>query len=233
MQAGLGAAHWVVSPSAAMLGDLRVAYEIELPNAQVIPNGIADPLSDHPDSSPYTKESYIFSAGRLWDPAKNISVLNNVASYLNWPVLSAGPTVDARGAEMQFENLKTLGQLTPVQMAEKYSEAAIFAHPALYEPFGLSVLEAAASGCALVLGDISSLRENWNDAALFINPREEEELFGALDFLIRNERERKKLAFKARTRALDFSTAKMAAKYLLCYETLLDLPRKETEQCAS
>ncbi len=32
--------------------------------------------------------------------------------------------------------------------------------PARYEPFGLSVLEAALSGCALVLGDIPSLRES-------------------------------------------------------------------------
>ena len=35
----------------------------------------------------------------------------------------------------------------------------------MYEPFGLSILEAAASGCALVLGDIPTLRENWSEAA--------------------------------------------------------------------
>ena len=36
------------------------------------------------------------------------------------------------------------------------SRAAIFFSPALYEPFGLGVLEAAARGCALVLADIPS-----------------------------------------------------------------------------
>ena len=46
----------------------------------------------------------------------------------------------------------------------------IFAAPALYEPFGLTVLEAAAAGCALVLGDIASLRENWEGAAIFLPP---------------------------------------------------------------
>ena len=34
--------------------------------------------------------------------------------------------------------------------------------PARYEPFGLSILEAALSGCALVLGDLPSLRELWD-----------------------------------------------------------------------
>ena len=51
-------------------------------------------------------------------------------------------------------------------MAAHGCEAAIFARPARYEPFGLAILEAAQAGCALVLGDIPSLRELWADAAL-------------------------------------------------------------------
>ena len=41
------------------------------------------------------------------------------------------------------------------------ARASIYALPARYEPFGLSILEAALSGAALVLGDIPSLREVW------------------------------------------------------------------------
>ena len=41
-----------------------------------------------------------------------------------------------------------------------FARAGIYALPAVYEPFGLSVLEAALSGCALVLGDIPSLARN-------------------------------------------------------------------------
>ena len=63
------------------------------------------------------------------------------------------------------------GRLTPPQMARVVSRApSIYALPARYEPFGLSVLEAALSGCALVLGDIPSLREIWDGAALFVDP---------------------------------------------------------------
>ena len=39
---------------------------------------------------------------------------------------------------------------------------------ALYEPFGLAVLEAAQAGCALVLSDIPTFRELWDGAALFV-----------------------------------------------------------------
>ena len=63
-----------------------------------------------------------------------------------------------------------LGRLSAGELADWYARAAIYALPARYEPFGLSALEAALSGCALVLGDIPSLREIWGDAALFVPP---------------------------------------------------------------
>ena len=55
-------------------------------------------------------------------------------------------------------------------------ETAILAAPALYEPFGLGVLEAAQAGAALVLGDIPTLRELWDGAATFVDPRDHTDL---------------------------------------------------------
>ena len=63
-----------------------------------------------------------------------------------------------------------LGRLGEEELARWLARAAIFALPARYEPFGLSVLEAALSGCALVLGDLASLREIWDGAAVFVPP---------------------------------------------------------------
>ncbi len=56
----------------------------------------------------------------------------------------------------------------------------VFAAPALYEPFGLAILEAAGSGMALVLGDIPTLRELWNDAAIFVDPADDAALAEAI-----------------------------------------------------
>ena len=55
-----------------------------------------------------------------------------------------------------------------------FAHASIYALPARYEPFGLSSWK-QPRGCALVLGDIASLREIC-DAALFIPPDDTERL---------------------------------------------------------
>ncbi len=73
-------------------------------------------------------------------------------------------------------------------MAGWLGRASIFALPARYEPFGLLPLEAALSGCALVLGDIPSLREVWGDAAWFVPPDDRDALTAAIGSLIASPR---------------------------------------------
>jgi glycosyltransferase involved in cell wall biosynthesis len=62
--------------------------------------------------------------------------------------------------------------LTEAELAAWLGRASILALPARYEPFGLLPLEAALSGCALVLGDIPSLHEVWGDAAEYVDPED-------------------------------------------------------------
>ena len=116
-----------------------------------------------------TKEPFILSMGRLWDEAKNVQALQRIADQLSWPVYVAG---EDHGQLEKASNFYVLGQLDRAAVAEQLSRASIYVMPARYEPFGLSVLEAALSGCALVLGDIPSLQELWHDAALFANPND-------------------------------------------------------------
>jgi glycosyltransferase involved in cell wall biosynthesis len=117
--------------------------------------------------------------------------------------------------------------------------AAIYCAPARYEPFGLSILEAGLSGCALVLGDIPSLRELWDGAAVFVNPNEPDALWAAISELIANPPYREKVARRARFRALEFSPARMASRYESIYQTLLSsrpqrsLRQSEARLCAS
>lgn len=98
-----------------------------------------------------------------------------------------------------------------------FSRASIYALPALYEPFGLSVLEAALSGCALVLGEIPSLREIWRDAALFVDPRDEDGIATAMNRLADDGALRLKLARRARVRGLTLAPERMVNGYLGVY----------------
>jgi glycosyltransferase involved in cell wall biosynthesis len=101
------------------------------------------------------------------------------------------------------------------------SRASIYCLPAKYEPFGLSVLEAALSGCALVLGDIKSLRENWEDCAVFVDPNDPKALHEAISRLIQAASLRRRLIGNARERAKDFSPQRMVDGYLQAYRTAL------------
>ncbi|WP_243688744.1 glycosyltransferase [Geotalea toluenoxydans] len=92
--------------------------------------------------------------------------------------------------------------------------------PARYEPFGLTVLEAALSGCALVLGDIPSLRELWEGAAVFVPPDDANALADVLQSLCQDRTLRERMAEKAFERSRFFNPDKMAAEYFAAYLSL-------------
>jgi len=100
-------------------------------------------------------------------------------------------------------------------------DAAIYAAPACYEPFGLGILEAAHSGCALVLSDIPTLRELWDDAAMFVEPHNPEDITAALQLLCRKPELRADLQAAASARAGHYRIETTAAKYSALYDGLL------------
>lgn len=77
--------------------------------------------------------------------------------------------------------------------------------------------EAAQAGCALVLGDIPSLRENRDGAALFAAPDDDDALRDALR-LIEDDALRARFGARARRRAMFMTAARMADQYLGVYE---------------
>lgn len=231
MTAGFLSADAVAAPSRAMLAAIRRHYGVR--GGSVVPNG-----RDGGRYAPAPKEPVILTAGRLWDPAKNLALLTEVAASLPWPVQAAGALTPPDGAGVPVTGcVHLLGPLEPDAMAERLARAAIYALPARYEPFGLSVLEAALAGCALVLGDIPSLRELWDGVAIFVPPDEPETLRAALEALARDQGLRQTLAMRARRRALGFSPARMAAGYLDIYARLLagraEAESEEVPTCAS
>jgi glycogen synthase len=221
VQAGLNAADLVVAPTAVMLKSLRTHYGFE---------GESAVISNARDARVFArakKQSMIFAAGRLWDEAKNLSALQAAAPNVKWPIEVAGEATHPNGSELHFENVHSLGKLPQRELIEHLAAASIYALPARYEPFGLSVLEAALSGCALVLGDIPTLREVWGDAATFVAPDDHLALAAALNSLIDNPQTRNRLARRARTRATEFSPERMAAGYVDAYTKCLTRRRVE------
>lgn len=212
--AGLNAADAVAAPTRAMADALAECYGVER-DVAVIPN------CRDGESVSTAKERLIFTAGRTWDPAKNIAALDAVADELDWPVVVAGERAQPDGGQVALSRVRSVGRLSSSDLRRWMSRAAIYALPARYEPFGLSVLEAALAGCALVLGDIASLRENWSGVARFVHPERPDELCRALRQLIADPEERTKLASAARHRAERFSPARHVTAYERLYQEMV------------
>jgi glycogen synthase len=215
VSSGLHAASVVVAPTRAM-ADCVAAHYARPANVRVIPNGRhAEHL--RPASR---KEPFVFSAGRLWDEAKNVSSVCAVAPALRWPVTVAGDTRAPDGTRLIPGSVHYAGPLDGRAIGRLFARASIYALPARYEPFGLSALEAALCGCALVLGDIRSLREVWGDAAVFVPPDNRRALAGAIERLIEDAPTRGRMAERALDRASLYSDGRMAAAYAELYREL-------------
>lgn len=228
--AGLESADAVVAPSAAMLGALQHHYG-PLPGARSITN--ARRAQDWPVGA---KQPVVLGAGRIWDDAKNLAALARVAPRLVWPVRIAGrarhPAAAPDDRPLKLPHVEMLGRLDPAALAQQMGCASIYVLPARYEPFGLTVLEAALAGCALVLGDIPSFRELWGDTALYVDPDDDKQLLAAIQSLTRAPQRRADLVSRSRRRARRYSPGTMVDEYLEIYRHLCGA-QKEAKRCVS
>jgi glycosyltransferase involved in cell wall biosynthesis len=235
--AGLTGADAVVAPTAAMLEELQQDHHLNPGRTQVIPNGSPTPTSQPGTGGPRAASvelhqllplpgvevdavredgAFVLGSGRFWDGAKNLAALDAAAAGLSWPVVVAGDLGDDPGPRHAFSTgVLDSGSLTALRRA-----APVYAAPAVYEPFGLGILEAARDGCALVLGDIASLRELWEDAAIFVDPGDPRALREVLACLIEAPKVRLDLAERARARAAEYPIERTARAYRALYEAL-------------
>ena len=214
VEAGLNRAAAVIAPSVSFAAETARIYDLCRPvlpvyngRASVTPIGI--PQGD-----------FVFTASRLWDEGKNIATLDAAAQLTGIPFEAAGAIAGPNGARGTFGNLKVTGELDGARLATILAARPIYASAAVYEPFGLSVLEAANAGCALILSDIPTFRELWRDAALFVSPRRAEAFATAVDQLTANPDERERLGRAARNRAQGYTPVRMAQKMATIYAGL-------------
>jgi len=214
VRTGLAGAGLVGAPTRTMLDSLAANYGYDR-------GGLVLGNAANPDLfTPARKQPVVLAAGRFWDAAKNLAALEQVAPTLDWPVHVAGAYKQPDGGTVVPAGVHCLGELPREELAQHLASAAIYALPARYEPFGLSVLEAALSGCALVLGDIASLREIWGDAALYVAPDDHAALRETLARLIAQPALRARLARAALARAEHFTPGRKCDAYLAAYASL-------------
>jgi glycosyltransferase involved in cell wall biosynthesis len=66
--------------------------------------------------------------------------------------------------------IKVLERVSDSELIKYYSNAKGFLYPSLYEGFGIPPLEAQNCGCPILVSNVSSLPEIFNDSALYCDP---------------------------------------------------------------
>lgn len=212
---GLRHADLVTAPSAAAL-EMLTRHHGAFHAGTPIPDGCESCAC----STPRTDE-VVFSVGRLWDPAKNMAMLDRAAPDIRLPVYVAGTTTGPDRQWIELRHMHGLGFLDQKQLHQWYRRTAVFVLPSLYEPFGLAALEAGLAGCALVLSDIPSLREVWGTAALFVPAQDDKALAHAVNQLLEDAARRQDYGARARQKAQTYTLTHMAARYYQTYRTLI------------
>jgi CDP-paratose 2-epimerase len=212
---GLVACDVLVAPTAAFAEATARAYG--LPRPLTVHNGRRLPASLGMAARP----RQVFTAGRLWDDGKNVAALDAVAAMIDAPLFAAGPLAGPNGDVVSLKDARQLGPLPSEGVRGWLARSPVFASVPLYEPFGLAVLEAAQAGCALLLSDIPSFRELWDDAAVFVRPNQPLAIAAAAQALIDAPDRAAALGAAAQARARRYSLEAMAGGMLGIYGVLL------------
>lgn len=221
---GLRGADLVVAPSRWMLDQIS-KYYLRPAAEQVIYNGRTPTLFD-PEAK---KNDSVLSVGRVWDPAKNVSLLlqreqEATVSIVGW---EREPGREDRQRSVQTPaNVTLLGPKSQAELREIYASASIYAATSRYEPFGLAPLEAALSRCALLMNDNPVFHELWGNAAVFFKNDDAEDCSRQIDRLSRDSDLRKGYAGHALQVACEkFTASRMVEKYQHAYQELLSRVR--------
>lgn len=220
---GLRRADRAVAPTAAFAEATREAYELQAAPAAVHNGRSPLPL---PRVAPH---DFAFTAGRLWDKGKNAQTLDLAAAELPIPLYAAGPSQGPNGDGVQLEHVRLLGWRGETELARWLAARPVFVSAALYEPFGLAVLEAGAAGCPLVLSDIPAFRELWSGAARFVSPMDHRGFARAVSEICGDDLLRVKMGEAAKQRAARYTIEAMAAKMLDIYRELAAAPAAQSK----
>lgn len=227
---GLAASDAVVAPTTAHAHAVAETYQLAA-QPLAIRNGrqaeSPELFVPAPERAPF-----VLTSGRLWDPGKNVAALDRAAGLLGVPVYAAGSATSPQGKAPHFAALRQLGNLGEAEMRLWLTQAPVYASTALYEPFGLGVLEAAQAGCALVLSDIPAFRELWAGACLFVPPQDEQAIAREIGRLLSDARLLSRLSERARHRAQLYAPAAAAGEMMRLLAGLLALRRVGQEAAA-
>lgn len=218
----------IIAVSAFTADQVVSLMNVDRTRVVVIPHGVrALPPSTQPHSI-QTREKIVLHVGAI-QKRKNLVRLVRAFAALpqDWRLVLAGSS--GYGAEEVFaaierskpaSRITVAGYASSEDLAQWYARASIFAFPSLDEGFGMPLLEAMAAGVPVVASDGSATKEVAGDAAVLIDPENEDELAAALARVARDSDLRDRLIKRGLRRAASFTWQRAAAETWAVYRNL-------------
>ncbi len=125
------------------------------------------------------------------------------------------------------DSVVLLGEVGQDQLPALYQGADLFLYPTLYEGFGLPVVEAMASGVAVITSNTSALKEIAEGYAYLVDPLDVAGMGEAIALCMTDPERREALAGLGRRRAEAFQWRSAAAATLAVYRQALGEPAAE------
>jgi glycosyltransferase involved in cell wall biosynthesis len=184
----------IVAVSASTARDLAELFGVDAERQEVVPEGVASRFQPLPGERleevrlRYRLPRRFLLFVSTIEPRKNLQTLLDAWERMRDrpPLVVAGGwgwrCEDVRGRiERLGSDVRVLGPVSPADLPGLYNLATCLAHPAWYEGFGLTPLEAMACGTPVVASSASSLPEVVGDAGLLVDPADVEGWTDALE----------------------------------------------------
>lgn len=221
--------------------DLMEYFRVSGRKIQVVYNGVDDSFREKvPDDELERslrnlglRRPYLLFVGNP-KPHKNLdNVIKAYAQALqihdfNAPLVCVGDRGDRefkirqRAEQLGIgDRIQLLGHVAQEALPAIYQGASLFLYPTLYEGFGLPVVEAMASGLAVITSDNSSLKEVAEGYAHLVNPLDVQGIAEAIAHCMADDEHRAALAKLGLRRSKDFRWRRTAEKTLEAYMSVL------------
>ena len=241
---GTQQANHVVAVSSATAKDTEKILNIPQQKITVIPNGVNPVFKPLPSN----QVSCIRQQQGLSDdtlcllnvgsnhPRKNVLTIIKAVEKLKqqgvavcfWKV--SADFTDEQKAFIQARNLtdcvRYLGRPELVDLVQFYGAADILIAPSHHEGFGLTILEAMATGTPVITSNVSAMPEVAGDSAVLIDPSSVDAITSAVQCLHKDNSYREHLVAAGLQRVQQFSWQITAERVAQVYEKLIEENQK-------
>ncbi|HEX6902651.1 MAG TPA: glycosyltransferase family 1 protein [Thermoanaerobaculia bacterium] len=233
----------IIAVSQNTKNDLMRHFEVDGGKIEVIHNGVDDAFRKRLPPEDLQRwlrdlgiaQPYLLFVGNPAKPHKNLDTV--VQAYararrmaqFDAPLICVG---SRQGSEFKIrsraeylgigDKVRLLGHVAQEALPAIYQGATLFLYPTLYEGFGLPIIEAMASGVAVITSNTSALKEIGEGYALLVDPLDLDGIAKAIASLMGNPERRAAFAERGMGRAEDFRWDQAGRRTLDIYRSVIE-----------